>query len=411
MYEKEIQFITDYNLNKINNLGPTFTIDKLVDLELHPAIIRYISGELDYLIYLDRKALLENSTFDYSGMKINEYFSQISMELKRTIKLSFEQVKKLIEKAVAFNSNFTIHPVGTLTGLIFKNSNESKNVSEIKVYLNYIYYYDYLRDVLNSYFFKKKLVSLKKQDFEAVMKKINNELLSQKEEIIISDTVDSIADFYNDGAVNKSLVSVGFVETYLKSENLDEQNSRLNKVYKNSKKKVDVDELKAALFSVAAKSAEQETEIDESPSEIKSEEKVLDFSEKSSDKNKEKRKSVNEEENLADEIEEMNADEEIPQEDETDELIEEVPSFDKSKFKKDLFSFLSKKETEKIIGTIFNDDREDFTTTMEKLEECGDYNSASEILKKIFSTYKINPYHKEAVALTDAVFDYFRQAN
>ncbi len=69
MYEKEIQFITDYNLNKINNLGSSFTLEKLIDLELHPAIIRYISGELDYLIYRDRKVLLENSSFDYSGCK------------------------------------------------------------------------------------------------------------------------------------------------------------------------------------------------------------------------------------------------------------------------------------------------------------------------------------------------------
>jgi len=96
---------------------------------------------------------------------------------------------------------------------------------------------------------------------------------------------------------------------------------------------------------------------------------------------------------------------------ETDELVEEVSTARKTRFRKDIFSFLSKKEIEKIIGTIFNEDREDFTSTMEKLEECNNYDQASEILKAVFFTYRINPYNKEAVALTDAVSDYFHQVN
>jgi hypothetical protein len=401
MYEKEIQFITDYNLNKINNLGSSFTLEKLTELELHPAIIRYISAELDYLIYEDRKVLLENSSFDYSGVKINEYFNQIAEELKKTKKLSLEQVKKFIGKAVSFNANFTIQPLETLIDLVFKNE-ESKNVSEIKVYLNHIYYYDYLRDVLNSYFVKKKLVSINKKDFESTIKKINDELHSQKSEMIISDAIDSIADFYNEGGVSKSSVHINFVGAYLKSENLEENGLRLNKAYKNSKKKTDVNEIKEALFSLPADSKKNSKERKEKKSqEIEFEDKALEV---------EKYDTNIEEKNISDEIEEMNIDSETFNEVETEELIEEVP-INESKFEKDIFSFLSKKETEKIISIIFNDDGEDFTITMEVLEECNDYNSASEVLKEVFSNYKIDPYNKEAVALTDAVSDYFHQAD
>jgi len=387
MYEKETQFITDYNLNKINNLGPFFTLEKLIDLELHPSIIKYISGELDYHIYRDRKVLLENSTFDYSSVKISGYFNQISEELKKTKKLSLEQVKKLIDKAVTFNANFTIRPLAVLTDLIFKKE-ESKNVAEIKVYLNHIYYYDYLRDVLNSYFVKKKPVSINKKDFETTIKKINNELLSQKPKMIISDAIDSIADFFNEGAVSKSSVHAGFVEAYLITENLDEYSSRLNEVYKNGKYKIEINELKEILFPLPKDIGSTDT----GPLEIEQFDPNI------------------EEENLAEEIEEMNPDKEIPDENETDELIEEVP-INESKFEKDLFSFLSKKETEKIISIIFNDDGEDFTSTMEKLEECGDYDEAADVLKKVFSTYKVDPFNREAVALTDAVSDYFHQAD
>ena len=378
MYEKEIQFIVDYNLNKVNNLGSSFTFEKLTELDIHPAIIRFISGTLDYLIYQDRKTLLENSAFDYSGVKISEHFNQINEELKKTKKLSIEQIKKLIEKAVTFNTNFTTRPIETLTDLIFRNE-DSKEVAEIKVYLNCIYYYDYLRDVLNSYFARKKIVSIKRKDFETTIKKINDELLLQKSEMIISDAIDSITDFYNEGAVSKSSVPINFIEAYFKAGNLDQFSSRLNKAYVNGRNKAEISELKEVLFPLPIESI-----------------------------NEQQPQESMEEENLVEELEEMNSEKETPGE--TEELVEEI-SVKKSKFEKDLFSFLNEKETEKIISIIFNDDGEDFTSTIEKLEECDNYDNAAEVLKKVFSTYKIDPFNREAVALTDAVSDYFSQAD
>ena len=55
MFEKEIKFISDFCLNKVKGLGSFFTYDKLAGTDLHPAILRYISAELDYMIYADRK--------------------------------------------------------------------------------------------------------------------------------------------------------------------------------------------------------------------------------------------------------------------------------------------------------------------------------------------------------------------
>ena len=199
--------------------------------------------------------------------------------------------------------------------------------------------------------------------------------------MIISDVIDSIADFYNEGVLNKASVNINFIATYLKSENLDKYNARFDKAYKNSKKKVEIKELKEILFPLVEEPENVETEIE----------------------------SVKEE-NFEDEIEEMNADEETSDKNEAGELLEEVP-INESKFEKDIFSFLSKKETEKIISIVFNDDGEDFTSTMEKLEDCNDYDHAADVLKKVFSTYKVDPFKREAVALTDAVSDYFHQAD
>ena len=399
MYEKETQFIIDFNINKIENLGKFFTFEKLINLELHPAIIKFITGELDYRIYQDRKILLENSAFDYSGLKIGEYFNQISREIRKTIKLPSEQVKDLIINAVVFNVRYLLHPAEEITNLVYKSSNEPKSVSEIRAYLNYIYYYDYLRDILNSYLTKRKFKSFIPKEFKSVIDKISEEVLLQKKEEVIDDAIDSIADFFNDGAVNKRAIAIKLVEEYMKKNNLSEQCLKLNKVYEDSKKKVDVSELKEVLVSPVVDS--DLVEDNEERTEEKSPRVEIEF----------------EEENEIDsEITEIKAgtdkskiDRDIIEE----EIIEDdtVPAEARIEFEKDLISFLSSKEIDRITGAIFNDDGEDFTNTMERIAECRNYEEASEILKALFSSYKIDPYLKEAVSLTNAVSDYFSQTD
>jgi hypothetical protein len=77
---------------------------------------------------------------------------------------------------------------------------------------------------------------------------------------------------------------------------------------------------------------------------------------------------------------------------------------------KDLFSYLSRKEVKKIISNVFLGDEEDFVTTIEKISECATYKEGTEILKGVFFTYRVNPYSKEGVILTNAVSHFFRQA-
>jgi hypothetical protein len=77
---------------------------------------------------------------------------------------------------------------------------------------------------------------------------------------------------------------------------------------------------------------------------------------------------------------------------------------------KDLFSYLRRKEIKKIVSFIFANDEEDFTNTIERVMDCHSYKEASEILKAVFTSYKISPYSKEAITFTNAVSNYFRQA-
>lgn len=645
MFEKEIKFISDFCLNKVKFLGAFFTYDKMAAADLHPAILRYVSAELDYMIYSDRKKILQQSYFDYSGKEISDHFRQIADEIKKTKKISFEDVKKLIIQAVSFNANFVVRPKWSLTKLIY-NDQTSVPIAELEIMLSYIYYYDYIKNVLAAYLSKRKLLELSQTEFDLIFNKIDKELFKTNSEQLIDNALNSIGDFFNIGGVSKSRVSPLAIEILLKEKNLVEYLMKLRRVIPADEKKLYyIEDIKKVLYAVAPvepesltpveegeikeeqetsmeETGEPEASIDEDTelesaifpeyfdepslgeqaeehakelekadmSDVISEEedKLLEMYDKELEGGKEDESNVisDEVESTEDQVleslidgetktedlltdeeeqkdslietEEVSAEKEIvgemikdyfeedsetkaaekeadettpekiddaPVEEkklesledelmevfdeinrldgdkepgeagseeisesgsiqETDEVVIEEPvaevkeieedefeaidkdletvneiafgedvaeessdkimeeqsrteieepgyaeqeldkteaeiktdEADEEKFgpvverEKDLFSYLKKKEIRKIIKNIFLKDEEDFVNTAEKIMQCPSYKGASEILKSVFSSYKVSPFSKEAVNFTNAVSNYFRQA-
>ena len=248
MFEKEIKFISDFCVNKVKKLGNSFTFEKLSATDLHPTVIRYISAELDYMIYSDRKKLLQKSYFDYTGKQISQHFLQISDEIKKSKKISFEDTEKLIIQAVSFNANFVVRPKWSLTKLIY-NDQTSISVDELEVMLKYVYYYDYIKNVLGAYLSKRKVVQLSLTEFELILNKIDRELFKSNSEQLIDNALNSIGDFFNIGGVDKTTVSAQAVEILLKEKNLIEYLMKLRKtVPEGGKKKFSIEDLKRILY-------------------------------------------------------------------------------------------------------------------------------------------------------------------
>lgn len=550
MFEKEIKFISDFSLNRIKRLGAFFTFEQLCGAGLHPAITKYIDSEFDYLIYQDRKKLLQKSAFDYSGPEIQKYFRLINQEIKKNKKISFEDSRNLIMQAVSFTVNFLVRPKWSLTKFIY-NEDQLKSVDEIKLSLNYLYYYDYLKSVLTIYIEKKKSVNFSLIDFEVALNKIVKELLTAHPQKIIDNALLSMADFFNLGALDNTKVSSNCVEIFLKEEEMIDHLFRLRRALPvNIKQQYEIDEIRKIIYTPTSIDkpevlpSRSEITAPESEVEIKNVSEPGDpacpagrevknvnenFDQKKTEKGElpiaENKEIGKEAENPGEEIEQgktdsneldnlleedlltevstdddllesfdsqlkaleeesglmIAGDENTPFEDDAQkqrtgekedrktennvrdeghfeietESAEETnkvnkePEPDKILFnssesttsrqeeinegniqeeektevmqqphttykvpprEKDVLSFLSDKEIGKIINNVFNGDRQDFANTMEKITECSTYDGATEILKSVFFSYRVNPYIRDAVTLTNAVSNYFNQA-
>ena len=249
MFENEIKFISDFTLNKVKELGSFITVEKFLSIDIHPAIKKYVEGEIDYLISEDRKKLIENSLFDYSGTEISNYFTLIGNEIKKTKKISFEDIKNIVLQGVSFNANYVVRPKWSLSKLIFGN-NKSVSVNEIRLMLNYTYYYEYLNNVFLAYLSKKKILNITVTEFELIVNKIDRELFMLHQSKLVDNALYAIADYFSIGGLNKSTVTVDSVENFLKEKNLTELLFKLKRTYANSaKKKVDIDDVRKVLYS------------------------------------------------------------------------------------------------------------------------------------------------------------------
>lgn len=249
MFENEIKFISDFTLNKAKDLGAFFTIEKFLAADIHPSIKKYVEGEIDYLIQQDRKKLIDHSLFDYSGAKIANYFNLIADEIKKTKKVSYEDVKKIILQAVSFNANYVVRPKWALSKLIFGN-NRSVDFSEVQLMLNYTYYYEYLNSVFLAYMTKKKIMSITVTEFELIMNKIDRELFVLHQSKLVDNSLYAIADFYNIGGLNRSTLAIEAIEGFLKEKNLTELLFKLKRGFPNqTRKKVEIEDIRKVLYS------------------------------------------------------------------------------------------------------------------------------------------------------------------
>lgn len=271
MFEREIKFIYDFNLNKVNRLGPYFTFEQLSRIDIHPAILNYISAEIDFLIFEDRQNLLKNSVFDYSGEKISNHFNLISEEVKKSKRFSLEYISKLILHASSFTVNYLIRPKWTLSKFVF-DEGDHRTTIEIKQILNYVYYYQYLKKILISYINSKKIISMNSEEFINLLERVDKLGIETYLPSILSHAVKSISDFFNIGEIQKNKIPFLAIEKFLEEKKL---NNHLNKIHSvfgdDPTSKISILDLQKTLDGVMIEKYEQPAETVIEEEEIKEE--------------------------------------------------------------------------------------------------------------------------------------------
>jgi hypothetical protein len=238
MFEKETKFIYDFSMNQIKQLGSYITFEELAGSNLHPAIIRYVAAEIEYLIYEDRQRLLNGSNFDYSGEEVSNYFVLITKHIKATRKFSLDYIGNIILHAISFSLNYLAQPNWSLIKLIFAKNSVLKS-SEVLQILKYVYFYNYIPNLVEKYIVKKNLLSVSKSELESVLLKADKEIFAGSASSKLLDNILlTIGEFANIGSFSKTKVPILIFELFLKEKKLDEFWEKLDHAFSGEIKQV-----------------------------------------------------------------------------------------------------------------------------------------------------------------------------
>ena len=230
MFKKEISFLSDLNLNKIQLLGERLTIKDINQSKLHPALVKYINSAIDKEIFLDRKKIETNSTFDYSGDRINNYFSLISEEIKRTQNFDLKFIKQILQNAIIFNVNYLTRPNRALLSFVF-GQHEVKAIDEIIINVSHAYYYRYLQKILFTYFEKKKTLLMRRDEFASLLNRIDQISKETHLEDSLVTAVNSMANFFDTSSSNSEKLPLPAVKLYLQEKRLPEFITKLEEKF------------------------------------------------------------------------------------------------------------------------------------------------------------------------------------
>ncbi len=233
MYKKEISFLADLNLNKLQALGDNFLISDIRKSNIHPAILQYIIAEIDKQILSDRLNITDNSMYDYSGDRIENYFTLIADEIKRTQIFGFKYIKQCLYDAINFNINFLVSPNKTLINSIFDTSDE-KTIKEVMNGISHAYYYKYVQKILYTYLDKKKILTINRNEFKNLLERIDVVSKESHLEDILTTVVNSFANFFTSQSKKAEKIPIQPIRSYLEEKKLNEFANKLEAKFPES---------------------------------------------------------------------------------------------------------------------------------------------------------------------------------
>ncbi len=277
MFREELNSIVKESFEILNLKDPYIRFNNVANSAIHPALKTYLSAELDFLVYKDRVRLLSKSQFDYSGPVVHELFNQIGREVKENKKLSIDYVKKIIKFAVAFNFHFLTRPNETLRKFLFFEE-KHKPIEEILTLLNYIYFYPYLKESLELYFQRKRLISINGEELSSILKKIDETVLETSGKTALNSAVDSMMELLSINDEHSEKIKLEFIYSFLDDKGYSGIKELVVQKFSQDQTEVKPAELKE-LFESSITELQSSEIPDEHPASLPIEEKDISRSE------------------------------------------------------------------------------------------------------------------------------------
>ncbi len=393
----------------------------LLTRNIPESVKHFFDQEVELWLREEAEKFSSNERFDYDLPEVQQLIDKIFDILKQTAKFSLNKFNQLLERAIKLEANYLIRPHQTLTQFLFK---DSYLITTMDVYdmLKYFDKFQYYKDALTDYFNLKYMREISQNQFEELITKIDEQVYSRDPINTTLQTVKTIINFLNEGRSSSDSLPVDVLIQAFEDRNLHqfvrlveaekaegtqeisladlETLLRTGKTVKQRKLEAEKEREKKVLF-------EKIQDIEAAKPEIEVEKIAVE----------EKVEIIEPEFTFEEETEAEAAVEEAPEE-ETEEVAEETPSMTAAdqladvvaeKIKgdrlEDLNHLITPKLRKKFIKKVFRKDEMRYQEFIDAINKLPTWRKASALIDEFFYQAGINPYSKEALELSDLIYN------
>jgi len=399
--QKEI--ITDPNMTSI-------PLAYLMQLDIPQAIKHFFDQEVEIWLREEEEKFTTTERFDYDMPEVRMQIDQIFDLLKQNATFHITKFNHLLERAVKLEMKYLLEPHRTLSQFLFK---DSPKVSTMEVYdtLKYFFRFEYYKTAISDYFNLKYLHEISQDQFDTLLNQIDQKAFEENTLETTLSTIKTIMEFLSEAQQQKvDSLSLDVIFAAFRDRNLtsykDAVHNMMNGTDKSTLTFVELE----SLLRDGAPLGVEETEIEavtfdnlENIEDNKPDISVAEIEVPASTLTFEEEPEVEEEEEEEVEVEveqETTAPSAVAM-DLADHVAKQISSDSPLE---NLNELIVGRLRRKSVKKLFKKNEEEFIDFIGQINGLSTWKEASPIIDDEFYDRGINPYSKEAIALSDAIY-------
>jgi hypothetical protein len=411
IFESEIEQIKNVVHARTIGEGESITLRAILRSRIHPAIKSYFKAEVERNLHHERQLESRSKKFPYSIPELLSLQHQEDLLLMVHYQFNQHEFESLLDQAVHFTFNFLCRPQFTLVEFLFENQRHM-STSTIEQRLKYCADYEYYTVLLRGYFADRGLMEISYEEFKALLKKIDSEVVSRHSSAELANMTKPIIGFVeaiqdtSDVKKTSSTLPINAAIVFFEDKDLSEIKLRLEYERDHNKlTEIDLSMLAGIIEDVRSITSESPVErivaqVETWEPEVASHQPATVTIDRVADEKIEglgqvETVRIDDDANASQDAANMDAEATtVPEVD-----VEHLPS---------MSTLLSQSDEKKILKRIFHKDRDEFQALLDILDKTGTWEDASLILDDLFLARDVSPQSKVGILLTEKTFERFK---
>lgn len=194
MLEKETERLLDIIREQTIGRGEAIAVKDLLAAEIPYPLKVFFRADVERILREEQRRTSEHSRFNYHHREVESLLQQLNSILVVNFTFLREEFLQKLEDGVHLILNYLLRPQWTLTNFLF-NASPSIPTGELKAMFSYFGAYEYLKEVFFRYVDEKHIETLRIDEFQHLIRRIDAEYLRRKSGLEIARLTTAIYDF------------------------------------------------------------------------------------------------------------------------------------------------------------------------------------------------------------------------